>query len=147
MVKQFPQLANLQGTPQKVVAELQAGKVLRAAYAERQLDEVMADFWFNHFNVYARKGPVEFMVGDYERGIRERSFGKFEDLLVAVAQSPAMLFYLDNWQSVDPNFSPRDLYRQQAMGGRPNANRNSCFTTHCWHSGLSDNTRPSSFGD
>jgi len=119
MVKQFPQLANLQGTPQKVVQELQAGKVLRAAYAERQLDEVMADFWFNHFNVFARKGPVEFMVGDYERGIRERSFGKFEDLVVAVAQSPAMLFYLDNWQSTDPNFSPRDLYRQQAMGGRP----------------------------
>ena len=73
MVKQFPQLANLQGTPQKVVQELQAGKVLRAAYAERQLDEVMADFWFNHFNVFARKGPVEFMVGDYERAIRERS--------------------------------------------------------------------------
>ncbi len=119
MVKQFPQLANLQGTPQKVVQELQAGKVLRAAYAERQLDEVMADFWFNHFNVFARKGPVEFMVGDYERAIRERSFGKFEDLLVAVAQSPAMLFYLDNWQSVDPNFSPRDLYRPQNMNGRP----------------------------
>lgn len=124
MVKQFPQLANLQGTPQKVIAELQAGKVLRAAYAERQLDEVMADFWFNHFNVFARKGPVEFMIGDYERGIRERSFGKFEDLLVAVAQSPAMLFYLDNWQSVDPGFSPRDLYRQQGMGGRPRPNGN-----------------------
>ncbi len=124
MVKQFPQLANLQGTPQKVVQELQAGKVLRAAYAERQLDELMADFWFNHFNVFARKGPVEFMVGDYERGIRERSFGKFEDLLVAVAQSPAMLFYLDNWQSTDPNFSPRDLYRQQGMGGRPRPNGN-----------------------
>jgi uncharacterized protein (DUF1800 family) len=119
MVKQFPQLANLQGTPQKVVQEMQAGKVLRAAYAERQLDEVMADFWFNHFNVYARKGPVEFMIGDYERGIRERSFGKFEDLIVAVAQSPAMLFYLDNWQSVDPGFSPRDLYRAQAMAGHP----------------------------
>jgi len=122
MEKQFPQLKNLQGTPQKVVMEMQAGKVLRAAYAERQLDEVMADFWFNHFNVFARKGPVEFMVGDYERGIREHSFGKFEDLLVAVAQSPAMLFYLDNWQSVDPNFSPRDLYRPQTQtmgGGRP----------------------------
>jgi uncharacterized protein (DUF1800 family) len=122
MVKKFPQLANLQGTPQKVVQEMQAGKVLRAAYAERQLDEVMADFWFNHFNVFARKGPVEFMVGDYERGIREHSFGKFEDLLVTVAQSPAMLFYLDNWQSVDPNFSPRDLYRAQntqTMNGRP----------------------------
>ena len=124
MVKKFPQLANLQGTPQKVVAEMQAGKVLRAAYALRQLDEVMADFWFNHFNVFARKGPVEFMVGDYERAIRERSFGKFEDLLVTVAQSPAMLFYLDNWQSVDPNFSPRDLYRQQTMGGRPRPNAN-----------------------
>ena len=124
MVKQFPQLANLQGTPQKVVQELQAGKVLRAAYAERQLDEVMADFWFNHFNVFARKGPVEFMIGEYERGIRERSFGKFEDLLVAVARSPAMLFYLDNWQSVDPSFSPRDLYRQQGMGGRPRPNGN-----------------------
>jgi uncharacterized protein (DUF1800 family) len=125
MVKEFPQLANLQGTPQKVVMELQAGKVLRAAYAERQLDEVMADFWFNHFNVFARKGPVEFMVGDYERAIRARSFGKFEELLVAVAQSPAMLFYLDNWQSVDPNFSPRDLYRpQQMMGGRPRPSAN-----------------------
>lgn len=124
MVKLFPQLANLQGTPQKVVQELQAGKVLRAAYAERQLDEVMADFWFNHFNVFARKGPVEFMIGDYERGIRERSFGKFEDLLVSVARSPAMLFYLDNWQSVDPNFSPRDLYRPQTMGGRPRPNGN-----------------------
>ncbi len=124
MVKRFPQLATLQGTPRKVIAELQAGKVLRAAYAERQLDEVMADFWFNHFNVFARKGPVEFMIGDYERDIRERSFGKFEDLLGAVAQSPAMLFYLDNWQSVDPGFSPRDLYRQQGMGGRPRLNGN-----------------------
>ena len=119
MVRRFPQLATLLGTPQKVVAELQAGKVLRAAFAERQLDEVMADFWFNHFNVFARKGPVEFMVGDYERTLRERSFGKFEDLLVAVAQSPAMLFYLDNWQSTDPNFSPRDLYRAQARTRMP----------------------------
>ena len=117
MIKRFPELGKLQGTPQKVIAELQAGKVLRAAFAERQLEEVMADFWFNHFNVYARKGPVEFMVGDYERAIRERSLGKFEDLLVATAQSPAMLFYLDNWQSTDPNFSPRDLPRRQ--GGRP----------------------------
>ena len=118
MVKQFPELAKLQGTPQRVIAELQAGKVVRAAFAERQLDEVMADFWFNHFNVFARKGPVEFMVGEYERVIRERSFGKFEDLLVATAQSPAMLFYLDNWQSTDPNFSPRDLMRRQRAAGR-----------------------------
>ena len=72
MMKRFPELANLQGTPQRVLAELQAAKVVRAAFAERQLDEVMADFWFNHFNVFARKGPVEFMVGEYERTIRER---------------------------------------------------------------------------
>jgi uncharacterized protein (DUF1800 family) len=119
MVKQFPELAKLEGTPQRVVMELQAAKVLRAVYAERQLDEIMADFWFNHFNVFARKGPVEFMIGDYERAIRERSFGRFEDLLVAVAKSPAMLFYLDNWQSVDPGFNPRDLYRRDGMSGRP----------------------------
>lgn len=125
MMKQFPELAKLEGTPQKVIAELQAGKVLRAVFAQRQLDEVMADFWFNHFNVYARKGPVEFMIGDYERAIRERAYGKFEDLLVAVARSPAMLFYLDNWQSTDPDFSPRDLYRprvanRRVPGRRPN---------------------------
>jgi uncharacterized protein (DUF1800 family) len=124
MMKQFPQLAKLEGTPQKVISELQAGKIVRAAFAERQLDEVMADFWFNHFNVFARKGPVEFMVGDYERAIRARSFGKFEDLLVAVAQSPAMLFYLDNWQSTDPSFSPRDLYRGQGQAGRRRPNGN-----------------------
>ena len=118
MVKQFPELAKLEGTPQRVIQELQAGKVLRAVYAERQLDEIMADFWFNHFNVFARKGPVEFMIGDYERAIRERAFGKFEDLLVTVARSPAMLFYLDNWQSVSPDFNPRDLYRREGMGGR-----------------------------
>jgi uncharacterized protein (DUF1800 family) len=124
MMKQFPQLAKLEGRPQKVIAELQAGKIVRAAFAERQLDEVMADFWFNHFNVFARKGPVEFMIGDYERAIRARSFGKFEDLLVAVAQSPAMLFYLDNWQSTDPGFSPRDLYRAQGQAGRRRPNGN-----------------------
>ena len=118
MTKKFPELAKLEGTPQRVLAELQAGKVVRATYAERQLDEVVADFWFNHFNVFARKGPVEFMVGDHERAIRERSFGKFEDLLVAVAKSPAMLYYLDNWQSTDPNYSPREAARQQRMAGR-----------------------------
>ena len=124
MIKRFPELAKLQGTPQKVVAELQAGKVVRAAFAERQLEEVMVDFWFNHFNVYARKGPIEFMIGDYERAIRQRALGKFENLLVSVARSPAMLFYLDNWQSTDPGFSPRDLYRRPVGANRARQNGN-----------------------
>ena len=119
LVKQFPQIASLQGTPQQVLAELQAAKVIRAAYAERQLDEMMADFWFNHFNVFARKGPVEFMTGEHETVIREHAMGRFEDLLVATAKSPAMLFYLDNWQSVDPKYDPREeilRQRQQERG-------------------------------
>lgn len=122
LMKQFPQLAD-KGNPQQVVTDLQAAKVLRAAYSERQLDEVMADFWFNHFNVFARKGPIEFMVGEYENTLRKNSMGRFEDLLVATAKSPAMLFYLDNWQSTDPAFDPRAemLKRraeQQQRGGR-----------------------------
>ena len=107
MIKRFPELSKLAGSPAQVISDLQAGKVLRAVYAERQLEEVMVDFWFNHFNVFARKGPVEFMVNEYERSLRKNALGKFEDLLVSTARSPAMLFYLDNWQSTDPDFSPR----------------------------------------
>jgi uncharacterized protein (DUF1800 family) len=84
--------------------ELVQGKVLRAAYSERQLDEVMTDFWFNHFNVFVGKGADRFLLTSYERDvIRPHALGKFEDLLVATAQSPAMLYYLDNWLSVGPN--------------------------------------------
>jgi uncharacterized protein (DUF1800 family) len=91
--------------PQLVVGgELTEAKVLRAIYSERQLDEVMTDFWFNHFNVYIGKGPDRYMLTAYERDvIRPHALGKFKDLLVATAKSPAMLFYLDNWQSVGPN--------------------------------------------
>ena len=77
--------------------------MLRAVYSERQLDEVLVDFWMNHFNVYANKGPEKFLVGAYERDvIRPHAWGRFEDLLLATAKSPAMLFYLDNWLSADP---------------------------------------------
>jgi uncharacterized protein (DUF1800 family) len=87
-----------------VVVELSEQKILRAVYSERQLQEVLTDFWFNHFNVDARKGPARFMLTEYEREtIRPNVFGKFRDLLEADAKSPAMLFYLDNWMSVDPN--------------------------------------------
>jgi len=90
--------------PQQVVAtELMQGKILRAAYSERQLDEVMTDFWFNHFNVFIGKGADRYLVGEYERDvIRPHALGKFQDLLVATARNPAMMFYLDNWQSVGP---------------------------------------------
>jgi uncharacterized protein (DUF1800 family) len=91
--------------PQLVIGgELTQAKVLRAIYSERQLDEVMTDFWFNHFNVFIGKGPDRYMITAYERdAIRPHALGKFKDLLVATAKSPAMLFYLDNWQSVGPN--------------------------------------------
>ena len=91
--------------PQALVAEeLVQAKLLRAIYSDRQLEEVMTDFWFNHFNVFAGKGPERLFLTNYEQDvIRPRALGKFEDLLVATAKSPAMLFYLDNWVSVGPN--------------------------------------------
>jgi uncharacterized protein (DUF1800 family) len=87
-----------------VLAELSEQKILRATYSERQLQEVLTDFWFNHFNVDARKGPDRFMLTEYERDvIRPRVLGRFRELLEATAKSPAMLFYLDNWMSADPS--------------------------------------------
>ena len=87
----------------RVLAELSAQKMLRAVYSDRQLQEVLTDFWFNHFNVDARKGQTRFMLTEYERDvIRPHVLGKFRDLLEATAKSPAMLMYLDNWMSADP---------------------------------------------
>ncbi|MGA7077553.1 MAG: DUF1800 domain-containing protein [Terriglobales bacterium] len=92
-----------------VKTELQEAKLLRALCSERQLLEVMTDFWFNHFNVYLNKDADQYLVTAYERDvIRAHALGKFKDLLVATAQSPAMLFYLDNWLSVGPK-SPAAL--------------------------------------
>lgn len=91
--------------PQQVVNdELMAAKILRATYSERQLEEVMTDFWLNHFNVFIGKGADRYEISSYEHDvIRPHSLGKFEDLLVRTAESPAMLFYLDNWLSVGSN--------------------------------------------
>jgi uncharacterized protein (DUF1800 family) len=87
-----------------VVGEVSEAKLLRAIYSQRQLEEVMTDFWYNHFNVFVGKGLDRYMVASYERDvIRPHALGKFKDLLVATAKSPAMLFYLDNWQSVGPH--------------------------------------------
>jgi uncharacterized protein (DUF1800 family) len=98
-------LAALQGSPRMIGAELLASRMLRDVYSERQLEAVMTDFWLNHFNVYIKKNQNEpYMLPAYERDvIRPRALGKFEDLLVATAKSPAMLMYLDNWQSIGPD--------------------------------------------
>jgi uncharacterized protein (DUF1800 family) len=78
-------------------------KIERAIYSQRQLETVMEDFWLNHFNVFAAKGLDRYYLTSYLRdSIRPNTMGKFQDLLTATAQSPAMLFYLDNWLSVDP---------------------------------------------
>jgi uncharacterized protein (DUF1800 family) len=98
-------LAALQGSPRMIGAELLQSRMLRDVYSERQLEAVMTDFWLNHFNVYIKKNQNEpYMLPAYEREtVRPHALGKFEDLLVATAKSPAMLMYLDNWQSIGPD--------------------------------------------
>jgi len=105
------------------VETLSANKITRAVYSERQLDELLVDFWFNHFNVFAGKGRTGLYVAEYERdAIRPHVLGTFRDLLGATAKSPAMLFYLDNWLSADPEAAERIASRrgpnQQAGNGR-----------------------------
>jgi hypothetical protein len=109
-----------------VINELQQAKLLRALYSERQLQEVMTDFWFNHFNIYLNKDADQYLVTAYERDvIRAHALGKFKDLLVATAQSPAMLFYLDNWLSMGPK-SPAALAANKGKPGQsvPGLNEN-----------------------
>lgn len=101
-LREFYQRNGLQ-RPQRIIAELQASRILRAVYSERQLNEVMVDFWSNHFNVFANKGADRWLLTSYDRDtIRPYAMGKFSELLIATAKSPAMLFYLDNFQSVSP---------------------------------------------
>ncbi|MGH9467417.1 MAG: DUF1800 domain-containing protein, partial [Terriglobales bacterium] len=97
--------------PQAVPAfDLDAAKVLRAAETNRQLQDVLTDFWFNHFNVFIRKGNESAFLASYLRqAIRPHVFGKFHDLLLATAETPAMMFYLDNWRSVDPHLRGRGI--------------------------------------
>jgi uncharacterized protein (DUF1800 family) len=107
--------------PQRIIAELQASRILRAVYSERQLQEVMVDFWTNHFNVFAGKGADRWLLPAYDRDtIRPNAMGKFSELLLATAQSPAMLFYLDNFQSVSPNANrSRAMLRQNPQAQQP----------------------------
>lgn len=86
--------------PGMVVTELQRAKLLRAVYSERQLNEVLVDFWLNHFSIYINKDADRWMMTSFDRdSVRPHAMGNFRDLLGSVARSPAMLYYLDNWQS------------------------------------------------
>lgn len=96
--------------PRLVASELMQAKLLRAVYSERQLQEVLTDFWFNHFNVFIGKNMVRPYLTAYERdAIRPHVLGSFREMLGAVAKSPAMLLYLDNWQSAAPGGQQADL--------------------------------------
>jgi uncharacterized protein (DUF1800 family) len=100
----------------QIVPQIVSNRVLRAVYSERQLQEVMVDFWQNHFNVFAGKAAVRWYIPSYERDVlRKNALGNFKDLVVGTAQHPAMLFYLDNFESVSPN--------AQAAGNNQNAQR------------------------
>lgn len=114
----------LSTNPQKVVAnDLQEGKLLRAIYGNHQLEELLVDFWYNHFNVFIGKGGERYMVPSYEReAIRPYVFGKFYDILLATAKTPAMLFYLDNWQSVAPDSG--NISRQASRKAKRGLNEN-----------------------
>ncbi len=91
-------------SPNRIVLELSQAKLIRAIHSERQLQEVMTDFWFNHFNVFIGKGAARWWTTAYERdAIRPHALGHFRDLLGEVARHPAMLFYLDNWLSSAPD--------------------------------------------
>ncbi|MGI4756889.1 MAG: DUF1800 domain-containing protein [Janthinobacterium lividum] len=97
-------LLALGGTNRMINAETQGSRLLRDIYSQRELEAVMTDFWLNHFNVFSGKsGQEPSLLLEYEETVRARALGRFEDLLAATAQSPAMLLYLDNAQSTGPD--------------------------------------------
>jgi uncharacterized protein (DUF1800 family) len=108
------------GTPRQIIGELVQQKLVRAVSSERQLQEVMTDFWFNHFNVFAQKDAEQWLLTGYERDvIRPRALGKFRDLLLGVSRSPAMLYYLDNWLSASPDSKQPRPPNPRARNTRP----------------------------
>jgi uncharacterized protein (DUF1800 family) len=133
---QLRRMAAMSRFPQQVLtSDLREAKVYRAVYSNRQLEEVLTDFWFNHFNVFEGKGQDRAMLASYERdAIRPHVLGKFKDLLLATARHPAMLYYLDNWQSMSPDvfqigpfapgpFAPPQFLARQAHGLNENYGR------------------------
>lgn len=112
---QSPELRAARQKEQQVLQDLMQARIVRAVSSERQLEEVLVDFWFNHFNVFSGKGQVRVYLTEYERdAIRPHVLGNFRDMLGAVAESPAMLFYLDNFQSVDPKAAQKQADEQEA---------------------------------
>ncbi len=100
----------------QIMMQVQSSRILRAVYSERQLEEVMVDFWLNHFNVYSGKGATRWFIPSYERDvIRKNALGNFKDLVVGTAKHPAMLFYLDNFQSVADNTKQNETQQKRAQ--------------------------------
>ena len=97
----------------QAIDEAMNAHLAKAVYSHRQLQEMMVDFWFNHFNVDTKKGIINLWVNDYENQIREHALGNFYDLLLATAKHPAMLIYLDNRKNTAPE-SP--VGRKAKMG-------------------------------
>ncbi|HET7707125.1 MAG TPA: DUF1800 domain-containing protein [Thermoanaerobaculia bacterium] len=113
-------MRELRREAQRVVGDLSAQRIVRAAESERQLNEIMVDFWMNHFNVFAGKSIDRFLLTSYERDtIRPHIWGSFEELLLASAKSPAMLFYLDNARSrrggINENYA-REIMELHSLG-------------------------------
>lgn len=99
---------DVKGKPREILIDLSQDHLLRAVYSERQLQEVMTDFWINHFNIFWAKGLDRYLLAPYIKDdIRPNVLGSFPKMLAATAKSPAMLFYLDNWLSVDPKAGER----------------------------------------
>jgi len=119
-IAQNPQLAALLRQNQQLVGQVQSASLARAVTTDRQLNEVMVDFWENHFSVFSGKGQTRLFLAQYDRDvIRPNALGKFRDLLGAVAKSPAMLFFLDNWQSAADSTQPTLAAGRGGRGGRP----------------------------
>jgi uncharacterized protein (DUF1800 family) len=119
VLAQNPQLAQAAQRNQQMVGQIQSAQLARAVSSERQLNEVMVDFWENHFSVFAGKGQTRLYLAQYDRDvIRPHALGKFRDLLGAVAHSPAMLFFLDNWESVADSTHPTLAQARRPMAIR-----------------------------
>jgi uncharacterized protein (DUF1800 family) len=126
LLQNNPQLRDHLRQNQRILGDVQSAKLARAVISDRQLQEVMTDFWENHFTVFAGKGLDRIFIPAYDRDvIRPNALGKFRDLLGAVAKSPAMLFYLDQWQSAADSAHPTLVAaRRQAARGKRGLNEN-----------------------
>ncbi|HEV8447010.1 MAG TPA: DUF1800 domain-containing protein [Gemmatimonadaceae bacterium] len=119
VLAQNPQLMQAAQRNQQMVGQIQSAQLARAISTERQLNEIMVDFWENHFSVFAGKGQTRLYLAQYDRDvIRPHALGKFRDLLGAVAHSPAMLFFLDNWQSAADSTQPTLAQARRPMAMR-----------------------------